>query len=58
MKHRGFNPDDTRTFPTEVFKDNNLYNDWSPTIEDQKIIRERIDKRILQKPDWYRKTTY
>ena len=58
MRKRGFNPDDTRTFPTEVFKDNGLYNDWLPSIEDQKIIRERISKRISEKPDWYRKTTY
>tara|TARA_Y100001973_G_scaffold63274_1_gene92622 strand:- start:203 stop:610 length:408 start_codon:yes stop_codon:yes gene_type:complete len=58
MRKRGFSPDDTRTFPTEVFKDNGLYNDWLPTIQDQKIIRERISKRISEKPDWYRKTTY
>ena len=58
MKQRGFNPDNTRIFPTEVFKDNGLYNDWLPTIEDQKIIRERISKRISEKPGWYRKTEY
>ena len=58
MKQRGFNPDNTRIFPTEVFKDNGLYNDWLPTIEDQKIIRERISLRISQKPDWYRRTEY
>ena len=58
MKQRGFNPDNTRIFPTEVFKDNGLYNDWLPTIEDQKIIRKRISKRISEKPDWYRKTEY
>ena len=58
MRKRGFNPDSKRVFPTEVFKDNGLYKDSLPTIQDQKIIRERISKRISEKPDWYRKTTY
>jgi deoxyribonuclease (pyrimidine dimer) len=56
MKLRGFNPDSSRVFPTKIFKDNNLYNDWTPTIEDQKLIRQRIQERINSKPDWYRKT--
>ena len=56
MKKRGFEPDSSRTFPTKVFKDNGLYNDWMPNIEDYKIIRQRIEKRIAEKPGWYRKT--
>jgi len=56
MKSRGFNPDSARIFPIEIFKDNDLYNDWTPTIEDQKLIRQRIQERINSKPDWYRKT--
>ena len=56
MKLRGFNPDSSRVFPTKIFKDNDLYNDWTPTIEDQKLIRQRIQERINSKPDWYRKT--
>lgn len=56
MKSRGFNPDSNRVFPIEIFKDNDLYNDWTPTIEDQKLIRQRIQERINSKPDWYRKT--
>ncbi len=56
MKRRGFNPDPNRKFPTDIFKNNGLYNDWMPTIEDQKIIRQRIAERIAAKPDWYRKT--
>ena len=56
MKLRGFNPDSTRVFPIQIFKDNNLYNDWTPTIEGQKLIRQRIQERINSKPDWYRKT--
>ena len=58
MKRRGFKPDKTRVFPMSVFVDNGLYNDWMPTIEDQKIIRERIALRISQKPNWYRRTEY
>ena len=56
MKRRGFNPDPNRKFPIDIFKNNGLYNDWMPTIEDQKIIRQRIKERIAAKPDWYRKT--
>ena len=56
MHRRGFNPDPNRTFPVEIFKDNGLYMDWIPTIEDYKIIRERIRQKIAMKPNWYRKT--
>jgi deoxyribonuclease (pyrimidine dimer) len=56
MKRRGFKPDKTRVFPTKVFKDNGLYNDWLPNIDDYKIIRQRIEERISAKPNWYRKT--
>ena len=56
MKLRGFKPDPNRIFPKKVFVDNDLYNDWMPTVEDTKIIRQRIQERINSKPDWYRKT--
>ena len=56
MKRRGFNPDKNRKFPKDIFIDNNLYNDWIPTIEDYIIIRQRIAERISSKPNWYRKT--
>jgi deoxyribonuclease (pyrimidine dimer) len=56
MKLRGFNPDSNRVFPKQIFIDNDLYNDWMPTVEDQKLIRQRIQERINSKPDWYRKT--
>ena len=56
MKKRGFQPDSTRVFPTSVFKDNGLYKDWMPSIEDYKIIRQRIEEKIAMKPNWYRKT--
>ena len=56
MKYRGFNPNPNRKFPKKIFIKNNLYKDWVPTIEDFKIIRERIQLKIREKPNWYRKT--
>ena len=55
MESRGFNVDHTRKFPKEVFP-KELYNDWMPTLDDQKIIRKRIEEKIAMKPNWYRKT--
>ena len=56
MKARGFKPDSKRKFPKEIFINNNLYNDWTPTIEDYKIIRKRILSKLAQKPNWYKKS--
>ena len=56
MKKRGFNPDQKRKFPKDIFIDNNLYKDWEPSLEDFKIIRERIESKIKAQPNWYRKT--
>ena len=56
MRLRGFTLDPNRVFPYKVFMDNGLYEDWTPTIEDYKIIRERIKQKIAMKPNWYRKT--
>ena len=58
MKNRGFKPDKSRKFPTKIFKDNGLYNDWIPTSYAYTVIRKRIEEKIKQKPEWYRKTTY
>ena len=58
MMNRGFSPSEDRTFPVSIFSDNNLYNDWTPTMEDYKIIRQRIAERIAMKPEWYRKTRH
>jgi deoxyribonuclease (pyrimidine dimer) len=55
MKKRNFKPDPGRKFPINIFIDNNLYHDWTPTKEDYKIIRERISQKITMKPNWYRK---
>ena len=57
MKARGMNPDDTRVFKREQWPDE-LWNDWTPSLEDYKLIRQRIEDRINMKPDWYRKTNY
>ncbi len=57
MKARGMNPDDARVFKREQWPDE-LWNDWTPSLEDYKLIRQRIEDRINMKPDWYRKTNY
>ena len=56
MKSRGFNPDQNRIFPKDIFIMNNLFNDWEPNQSDIKIIRKRINEKIAMKPSWYRKT--
>ena len=55
MKKRNFKPNPGRKFPINIFIDNNLYHDWTPTKEDYKIIRERIFQKITMKANWYRK---
>ena len=55
MQKRGYNRDPQRKFPIEVFIKNNLYHDWVPDINDYKIIRQRIEEKIKQKPKWYKK---
>ena len=57
MKARGFQPNPNRKFPKNIFIENNLYNDWQPSVEDYKIIRERIKSKIKARPLWYKKTT-
>ena len=57
MKSRGMNPDNSRVFKREQWP-NELWNDWTPRIEDYKIIRKRIQEKIDMKPHWYRKTNY
>tara|TARA_Y100001968_G_C19436134_1_gene759820 strand:- start:2917 stop:3324 length:408 start_codon:yes stop_codon:yes gene_type:complete len=57
MKLRGFNVDTSRKFPKDAFP-KELYNDWMPSLSEQKIIRKRILEKIKSKPNWYRKTTY
>jgi len=56
MKRRGFKPNIKRKFPKDIFINNNLYNDWEPSLQDFKIIKERIESKIKARPNWYRKT--
>lgn len=55
MKDRGFTPDETLTFPSDIWPEE-LYKDWTPTERDKNIVRERIALRLSQRPGWYRKT--
>ena len=57
MAKRGFNADPERVFKREQWPDE-LFNDWTPTESDCEIVRERIEYRISQRPNWYRKTKY
>ena len=58
MKKRGFKPDEGRKFPVDIFKDNDLFLDWTPTPFEYLIIRKRIQIKINMKPEWYKKTCY
>ena len=53
MKNRGMRPDPLRKFTREQWPDE-LFNDWMPSAKDLEIIRERIQLRKKQKPNWYR----
>tara|TARA_B100000902_G_C27124089_1_gene820173 strand:- start:494 stop:901 length:408 start_codon:yes stop_codon:yes gene_type:complete len=57
MRARGMTPDITRVFKKEQWPDE-LWNDWTPNLEDYKVIRERIEERIKSKPNWYRRTKH
>ena len=56
LEKREFKLSKDRFFPKEIFIDNNLYNDWEPSLDDYTIIRERIKNKISMKPEWYRLT--
>ena len=56
MIKRGFNPNPKRKFPKKIFQKHHLFNDWEPTLEDFIIIRKRIESKIKEKPNWYKKT--
>ena len=53
LKKRNFNLDNQRHFKTYQFP-TEYFNDWQPTDRDYAILRERIEERIKQKPEWYR----
>ena len=56
MIKRGFKPDPNRKFPKKIFQDNDLFHDWKPTLNDYNIIRKRIQSKLKEKPNWYRRT--
>lgn len=51
----GFNIDLDRPHNLDGF-DSDFYGDYEMTTKDYEIITERIQKRISEKPNWYRKT--
>ena len=53
LTNRNFNLDKTRSFKVSQFP-TEYYNDWEPSDRDYTILRERIEERIKQKPEWYR----
>lgn len=55
MIKRGFQPDQSIQFPKHLWP-KHLYNDWSPSSEDEAVIRFRIAQKLAMKPDWYKKT--
>ena len=57
MIMRGMKPVASLTFPTHLWPAH-LFNDWQPTECDKQIVRDRIQLRLSQKPNWYRKTLY
>lgn len=55
MIRRGFKPDFENTFPLDLWP-KHLYNDWTPTEQDKRLVRARIALRVSQRPNWYRLT--
>lgn len=51
MRLRGFDP--KNNFPKDIWPVE-FYNDWEPSETDKNIVRERIQLRISQRPNWYR----
>jgi deoxyribonuclease (pyrimidine dimer) len=52
MRFRGFKTN----YPLLAINDlpDKFKNNWEPTIEQSRFVRQRIVERLLQKPDWYR----
>jgi len=55
MKTRVFQPNKERIFPKKIFIENGLFHNWRPSQNDFKLIRKRIEEKIKQRPNWYRK---
>lgn len=57
LQRRGFNIDLSRPDNCDNF-DAKFYTGYTATSDDLALITERINMRVAQKPNWYRKTTY
>ena len=53
MDRRGYQYDHMRGLAFSGF-DNEFYNDWQSTVEDDAVVEERIAFRISQKPHLYK----
>lgn len=54
LLERGYHLDPARRADFTVFENNGLNGSWCATEEALHINRERIQQRILAKPDWYK----
>ena len=55
LLYRGYNINKDITFNIDYFLPN-FFNDWIPTNKDMEINLNRINQRIKEKPNFYRKT--
>ena len=52
---RGYNLDFNKAnFNCKIFQENNWFNDWNPGKEDIKLVCDRINNRIQEKPHLYK----
>ena len=55
LKLRGYNlSSDIPDIDCSVFLRNNLYNNWTPSLEDYKVVADRIKNRIDEKEHLYK----
>jgi len=55
LKNRNYNIDpESRVVKWQHFKDNDLFNSWSPNREAHATNVERLLERVAMKVDWYR----
>lgn len=56
MMARGMQPDPQRAFPPIKGFPNWTKNNWVPTAEERSLSERRLQEKVQQKPNWYRKT--
>lgn len=54
FKVRGFTADPNREIDFDTFKNNGLFNDWTPTEKDLKVLIPRLNEKLDMKPSWYK----